>query len=308
MIETINPRDEKHWLELRRQDVTSTETAALFGLSPYITQFELWHRKHDNLEVAFEPSERMRWGTRLQDSIAAGIADDNTWQIVRMTEYIHDTDLRMGASFDFKICDGALSHNPREDMILEVKNVDSLAFKDGWIVDGDNVEAPPHIEIQVQQQLMLSRFKTAWIGALIGGNRVVLIKREPDQKVIDAIRQRVKEFWDSVAAGREPRPDFQRDADFIGTLFSYAEPGRVLTADDKISKLAEAYRVSAGEAKAADEKKEALKAELLTLIGDAERVIGDNFSISAGLIGPKIIESYERKGFRSFRISWKKEK
>ena len=30
-------------------------------------------------------------------------------------------------------------------MILEIKNVDSLAFKEGWIVDGEDVQAPPHI-------------------------------------------------------------------------------------------------------------------------------------------------------------------
>jgi putative phage-type endonuclease len=325
MIETIHPRDEKHWLELRKQDVTSTETAALFGISPYMTAFELYHRKHDNLNVEFEPNERVKWGSRLQDSIAAGIAEDQKWKIRRMTEYIRDTDLRMGASFDFQFNWGErippnrkLSDPPlgvpecvgeiiQHVGILEIKNVDSLAFRDGWIVDGENVEAPPHIEIQVQQQLALSGFKVAYIGALIGGNRVVLIKREPDAKVIEAIRHRIKEFWDSVAKGIEPKPDFSRDADFIGTLFSYAEPGRVITADDKISALATQYRRAADEAKAAEEKKDAARAEILTLIGDAEKVIGPWGTISAGLVGPKHVE-YDAKGYRTFRINWKKEK
>jgi putative phage-type endonuclease len=297
MIETIQPRDEKHWLELRKFDVTSTEVAALFNASPYCTLFELWHRKHDNLEVDFKMNDRVVWGSRLQDAIAAGIAEDQKWSIRKMTEYVRDSELRLGASFDFAV---------ESDGILEVKNVDSLAFRDGWIVDGDNVEAPLHIEIQVQVQLMLSGRKWNTIGALIGGNRVVIIKREPDQKVVAAIRKRVAEFWDSVKNNREPKPDFARDSDIIQRLYSFAEPGKIFNADERVSKLAFVYKQAAKEAKEADEKKSAAKAEILTLVGSAEKVLGETFTISAGLTGPTRIEAYERKGFRNFKISWKK--
>jgi len=63
------PVDRNHWLELRRADVTSTEVGALFGISPYMTRFELWHQKRSSGVVDVEPSERMQWGTRLQDAI-----------------------------------------------------------------------------------------------------------------------------------------------------------------------------------------------------------------------------------------------
>jgi len=298
MIETIQPTDEKHWLLLRKQDVTSTEVAALFGISPYCTAYELWHRKHDNLEVEFEPNERMKWGTRLQDSIAKGICEDQGWDHVRrMTEYIRDTELRAGASFDFG----------DESSILEIKNVDSLAFRDGWVVEGDNVEAPPHIELQVQQQLMLSGYKRATIGALIGGNRVVLIKREPDPVIVTSIKKRIKEFWESIHADKPPTPDFQRDSDFIGHLYSYAEPGSVFNADTRVSRLAALYKDASQEEKAAKLKKEAAKAEILTIIGNAEKVVGPWGSISAGLIGPCHME-YERPGYRNFKVNFKKEK
>lgn len=299
MIETIQPSDEKHWLELRKNDITSTEVSALFGISPYMTAFELWHRKHGKIEVDFKVNERMVWGTRLQDSIAAGIAQDQKWSIRKMTEYVRDPELMAGASFDFAV---------ESDGILEVKNVDSLAFKDGWLVDGDDVQAPPHIEIQVQQQLMLSGRKWATIGALIGGNRVVLIKREPDLKVIEAIGNRIREFWVSVREGHEPKPDFGRDSDFISRLYSFSEPGSVFNADERVSKLAFAYKQAGAEEKAAKEKKDAAKAEILTLVGNAEKVLGETFTISASMTGPALIPAYERKGYRNFKISWKKEK
>ncbi len=301
MIETIQPKDEAHWLSLRKQDVTSTEVAALFGISPYITAYELWHRKHDNLDVEFEVNERMKWGTRLQDSIAEGIAEDYKWAIRKKTEYLRDTDLRAGASFDFE----CKSHG--EEWLLEIKNVDSLAFRDGWIVDGDNVEAPPHIELQVQQQLALSGLKVAFIGALIGGNRVVLIRREPDRVVIQSIQKRIRQFWDSVRDHREPQPDFGRDADFIAKLYSFAEPGKVFNADDRVSKLAFAYKQAGQEEKQAKEKKDASKAEILTIVGAAEKVVGETFTISAGLIGPCHMD-YDRPGYRNFKVNFKKEK
>ena len=74
MIETINPTDKKHWLECRTKDITSTEIAGLFGFSPYTTEFEIWHTKKAGTIVEIAGNERMKWGTALQDAIAAEIA------------------------------------------------------------------------------------------------------------------------------------------------------------------------------------------------------------------------------------------
>lgn len=298
MIETIQPTDEKHWLSLRSKLVTSTEVAALFGCSPWVSLFELWHRKHDNLEVEFDKNERVTWGLRLEKAIADGVAEDEGLTIRRMTEFIQDTDLRLGASFDYAIGD---------DGILEIKNVDGLQFNQKWEVDGDNIEEPLHIACQVQTQLMLSKRKYVLLRPLVGGNRIMKVRREADPIVHDAIRTKVKEFWRSIDAHEEPKPDFVKDADFIARLYSFAQPGKVFNADEQISKLAFKYKAAATEAKAATEKKDAAKAEILTLIGDSEKVIGETFSISAGLVGPTHVE-YDREGFRNFRINWKKEK
>ena len=222
-IEIIQPNDEKQWLELRTKDITSTEVSALFGISPYMTKFELWHRKHRGEVVKFDPNERMKWGTRLQDAIAAGIAEENKWSVMRMTEYIRDPELRAGASFDFSL-DTYESENS-EPGLLEIKNVDSLQFKNGWTQDDEgNIEAPLHIEIQVQHQLMVSQRQFAYIGALVGGNKLVLIKRTRDENVIRRIREVIAEFWGTIEANIPPSPDFEKDADFIKDLYKYAEP------------------------------------------------------------------------------------
>ncbi len=308
-VQVITPDSEDHWLALRSQDLTSTEIAGLFGCSPYTTLFELWHRKRDRTVVDFQPTERMIWGTRLQDSIARGMSEDNGWQIRRMSEYLRIPDLRVGSSFDFSIVSLGESGDG-EIGLLEIKNVDSLAFRGGWIEhDNGTIEAPPEIELQVQHQLMVSGRKVAFIGALVGGNRLVQIKREPDPKIIGAIQDRVDSFWKSIERGQEPNPDFSRDVEFIARLCGFAQPGKVLDArgDCEIKELVARYKEAGDQLKELEKIRNAVKSRILLEIGLAEKVIGDTFTISAGMIGPTTV-SYERQGYRNFRINFKRAK
>lgn len=297
MSEIVHPKSKEHWLELRTNDVTSTEISSLFNLSPYMTLFELWHRKKNKHIVLIEENERMRWGNRLEDAIARGVAEDEGWIVEPMKSYMRKPELKIGSSFDYFI---------GTDGILEIKNVDSLAYRDGWSTDDDgNIEAPPHIELQVQHQLAVSDRKFAYIAALVGGNRVALIKREPDQEIINAIKNKVADFWKSIDCNIEPNPDFEKDAEIIRQLNNYAEPGKVIDANQRVSYLAGEYLAYCEQIKELENKRDAAKTEMITLIGDAEKIKGEQFTISAGMVAESQI-SFTRKPYRNFRISWKK--
>lgn len=296
----LKPKTEEEWLGLRTKDITSTDVAALFGLSPYMTEYELWHRKRGGHVVLIEDNDRMKWGRRLQDAIAKGLAEDNGWKIRPMKEYMRIPELRVGSSFDYAI---------GKEGILEVKNVDSLAFRDGWAVDEDgNVEAPPHVEMQVQHQLLVTGRKEAYIGALIGGNRAVPIRREADPEIGNAILEKAQTFWESVETGQEPNPDFTRDADFIARLYSQAKAGSVVdkSADKALQDLAEQHRMALEMEKKAKAMKDEMKARILLQIGDAAKVLGNGFSIATGEIAPTLVPACERAGYRNFKIYWKK--
>lgn len=300
MIETIPYTTDAAWLQARQQDVTSTEVSALFGCNPRLTEYELYYRKREGVAVEFEPSERVLWGTRLQEAIARGIAEDHLWDIRPMTEYLRDPDLRMGASFDYAVGD---------DAILEVKNVDALVYRDGWLIDDEgDLEAPLHMEFQAQQQLALSGRSKLYLGALIGGNRIAFATRLPDPKAIAAIKAKIAAFWKAVDGGTPPTPDYARDAEFIARLYNYAEPGKLKDArgDEAVAVLMAHYRAAQQAEKEAGTRKDAAKAELLTLIGDAEKVLGDGWTISAGVVAEAEI-SYTRKPYRMFKPSYKKE-
>lgn len=295
------------WLKMRTRDVTSTDVAALFDVSPYLTAFDLWHRKKGEIVVDSAPSDRMKWGNRLQDAIARGLAEEHAWVIRRKDEYMHDPQARIGASFDYEITNIA---GQRVKGLLEIKNVDSLAFRDGWIVDGDYIEAPPHIELQAQHQLLVSEYDFVVIGALVGGNRVVTIKRLPDPKIIEAIRAQVKKFFESIDKNEPPQPDFSKDAKTIASLYRNATKGKVvdLASDDLAPALVEQYKKIADVEREAKAKKEEIKAQLLMKIGDAEKAVGVGFSITAGTVPAARIEAYERPEYRMFKINVQKKK
>lgn len=321
------PKTRDEWLALRHKHISSTEVAALFGLSPYLTAYELAVVKkqpsHDNEFNLFEASERTEWGLVQQRAIAGRIAQKFGIKCRAISGYaIHSYQhCRMGSSFDYEIIGIADDEFPKDgdpilrDMykkfgagILEIKNVDALIFRDQWSEDDDGRrEAPAHIEIQVQHQLACIARQWGAIGVLVGGNKLELLVRERDDAVNQAIAKKCEWFWNLLAKGGMPPVELPADAEIIGKLYRYAEPGKVLDVqadpDETISALCAAYKEAAARAAAAEDEKKTAKAQLLLVIGDAEKVLAKGFTISATSIADTEIAAYTRKGHRNVRIN-----
>lgn len=306
--EIITPKDKEHWLAERAKDLTSTEVSALFNISPYATALEVWHRKKSNYVTTLEENERMKWGNRLEASIANGIAEDNGWTVLPLKDYMRIPELRIGASFDYGIyrMPGILAE------LLEIKNVDALQYLEKWGEDDNgNLEAPPHIELQLQHQMLVSGVKSGYIGALVGGNSVNLIKREADPAIQTAILKKTAAFWHSIDHNIEPEPDFEKDSAFIISMMQTSKPGKVFNAKDneEIKQLALEDKEAFDEIKRLEGVRQTCKAKILTIIGDAEKVIGGPFSsITASTVNATEVPAYTREGYRLFKINWPRAK
>lgn len=274
--EVITPRDEAHWLDLRRQDVTSTGSAALFGLSPYVTRFELYHQHVNGLELPFKDNDRVGKGRRLEAAIADEAALQEGWADLKpLKDYIRDPDARMGASFDFEALDA-----DGKPLLIEIKMVDFFRYRDLWI-DG---EAPEHIEVQVQHQLEVAdRFDRAAIVAWTGTYDCNVIYRDRDREMGAGLRAAVAAFWDDCANLREPAPDFHRDLDMIAAINrGKRSPPADMTGDDSFDQLVarmERWKATEKEAKA---EADACKAEIHHIIGSAEAAFTDRFKVTTG--------------------------
>ena len=302
-VTTIIPESENHWLELRKSDVTSTGISSLFGLNKYCTKFEYWHQKKGLTESSFTENERSKWGNILEESIAKGIAQENDWDIRAMKEYIRDESARMGTSFDFCILkDG------KDWAILEIKNVDSLIYKNEWDEQDGVIEAPAHIELQVQYQLLLTGLEKAYIGALVGGNTLKLVEREVVPEIQEKIKQEVAQFWLSIDSNNPPKPNFVEDADFITSLYQYSQEEAVYDAsgDAELFNLMTAYETYKQQASAAEKNKKAIKAEIFMRVGAAERIIHPDVKVSCKMGKPSVVPEHTRKASRGFRMTWAK--
>lgn len=313
--EIITPESEDAWLALRVNDLTSTDIPALFGLSPYKTAFELWHEKRSAEIVRITDNDRMKWGRRLESTVAEGISEDQGWSVRPFKEYMRIPEHRVGSSFDFRIVQNcpsdvrmfASEFDSADDAILEIKTVDYLAFRDGWLIDDGFIEAPPHIEIQVQHQMLVSGLRRAFLGVMVGGNRIEVIERRADDAVHAGIITRAREFWQSIDENHPPEPVMPDDADAVIRMNQFAQPGKLFDArgDAGIATLLSEYNRVKREARDLEEIAKTHKADILVKIGDAEKVLADGFTISAGIVGPADV-SYTREAYRNFRVTMKK--
>jgi predicted phage-related endonuclease len=313
-IEIHEPTNREDWLKLRLQDVTASEVSALYDTG-YMTHYELWHTKK-KAEIANFDTERMRWGRRLERAIAEGICEDLGLELEnRPVQYFRSPELRMGATPDFFI-----NCPKRGKGILQIKNVDSMIFAQKWTRPEDNGgEAPDFIEMQVQQELMMTQSSWGLIGVLVGGNKSYVYERKFYEAVGVSLAQKVKEFWQSIEEGREPKPDFNRDAEFIAELYKNVTGGKVIdfTGNEHFESLMRQYEENSTLERSSGMMKDSLKAEMLTLIGDAESVTTSVGKISAKttkdieptLITPEMVgQTYGgRKGYRGFRLTLNKE-
>ena len=185
-------------LEKRKKYVTSTEVAAVFGVSKYRTPFSLWHLKKGELEESFESNERAEMGLAFERVIAELACQKLELPApTSMDEFLTDDILKMAASFDFK------TKKDGKRKIIECKAVDGIIFKNEWTVEGDEIiDEPLWIALQNQMQLMVSGDESLILAVLVGGNRLLVKIVEKNEKVQAAIREKVAEFW----ASKEPPP------------------------------------------------------------------------------------------------------
>ncbi|MGL4297307.1 MAG: YqaJ viral recombinase family protein [Aestuariivirga sp.] len=292
--ETITHATEAEWLAARKQDVTSTEAAALFGAGVYVkTPYELYHLKAGTVPVPeFQGNDRTRWGNRLEDAIARGIAEDLGLIVEPFKCYMRIPEVRMGSSFDYKVVGLVEGHEDNEARrlfaahgpgIVECKNVDSLQFKRAWLDDGETVEAPVHIEFQTQHQLEVADLDWAIIAPLVGGNTPKPVIRIRDRDAGAAIRAKVADLWARIAAGMEPAPDFTKDGATIAAVYRDNDGSSVDLSDNaRLAELCRAYKAAGADEKAAKERKDAAKAEILTIVKAAKAIAYQGGKISAG--------------------------
>lgn len=305
-----NP-DRESWLKCRRPNINSTDSAALFSASPYLSEFQLYHLKKGNIEDSFAESERTIIGQEVEAGIAAAFGRMNDMEVRPFKDYLYDEDARIGSSFDFEIMSGKY-----EGWLLEIKNVDYIVYRDEWLEH----EAPPHIEIQVQHEAMVADRPGVIVCACVGGNSLKWFPRESNPEMSAAIKKRIQKFWEDFHGNVEPEPNYQKDIDALSQIYSKATAGKLHDAngDEEILAMLENHRRWGIEIKRLEAMQDSARAEILAKVNDASKIVCGEYSVSCGVTkdsAPTLItedmvgQTYGgRKGYRMFRVNKKIQK
>ena len=270
----ISVRDEAHWHELRAKHIGGSDVAALFGLSPFTSRWQLWMEKTGKIAPEdLSDNKAVQAGTFLESGIANWAAHRWSMDITKVTDYFTVDDCPgMGASFDYITADGAP---------VEIK---WSARGHGWHYSGDEIlEAPENYILQVQHQLACTSSDHAWLVALIDDEpRRMKIPR--NDNIIDAIKAEITAFWESIAKGEEPAVDFEKDVAALTKLMGTL-PKSDIVLDDSEALLFADYKLAKEDEKKAIARADEAKALIMVKVREKLELVNtskDKASVKCG--------------------------
>ena len=154
----IEVRDIAHWHELRAEHIGGSDVAAVLGVSPYKSKWQLYMEKAGKLPAEdLSGNTAVQAGTYLEDGIARWASDKWGLSLTKVHAYHTVDDVPgMGASLDYATPDG---------IPVEIK---WSARGHGWIYQQDQIiEAPEGYILQVQHQIECVGASHGWLVALI---------------------------------------------------------------------------------------------------------------------------------------------
>ena len=283
--------------------ITSTEMPVLFGVEKYKSYYQLLAEKQKGDEDEIS-GERIEIGTALESTIARLTASQIKMDVLPFKKFVRLESERIGSSFDYKIMQGDKDH-----ALLECKNVDYFVFSDEWSIDQKfGLIAPPHIEIQCQNEMLVYGIDKLYLAALVGGNQLHIARRKRSERFSQEIKQRVNKFWEDI---KQPLSDFpvtQKNAAFIisSSIQENTPTEEVIDIDGQFKDLAFQYKKLSEEKSKIDSQLKVIKASILKSASSYKKIKGDTYTISMGQTAEKEIPAYIRKAYRNFRVDLKK--
>jgi predicted phage-related endonuclease len=266
-VERIPIESREQWLALRRQDITASTAGALLGLHPYVSAWSLWAEKTGLVPSDAPMNAAMERGLELEPIAIRRLEKMHPdWSVIPPGLYYRDPEARLGATPD------CLAKDPERGIgIVQIKSVEPSAFRDHWFEDGE-MRPPLWIAIQAIIEAHLTGASWAAVAALVIGYGIDLhvIDVPIHPGIITRIKSETFAFWKMVEEGREPPPDYGKDAALIEQLFARPEDVEVdLSADNSLPEVVAQYVQLGKDVSSINEERAARRAEILHKIGNA---------------------------------------
>lgn len=194
------------------------------------------------------------------------------WNISRVNQdqpIAHPTITEFGATPDFFILD----ESGHTHALLEIKNCDVYRWNNSF-----GKVVPDLYKDQVHAQMCVTGIRQAYLGILVGGNQAVIEQVVYQEGVNEAIEEVVQDFIQAVKTRTEP-PATQN-----GELYKYTKPDitkPILTFDmyAPLTSVCQEYALLNQEIKDLENQRNALKDEIIKIIGTSPEAQAGDFRI-----------------------------
>lgn len=224
----------QEWLADRRKGIGGSDVATILGLNKWKSPYQLWLEKTDQITLDDNAGEAAYWGTALEPLVANRFSEVTGKKVRRRNQVFEHTDYPfLRANIDRDIVG--------EDAILECKTANQFLAKE-W--EGD--EIPLQYICQVQHYMNVLDREYSYFAVLIGGQRFIWKRIDRDQEAIDAITERLVEFWEENVLKMIPPEIDGSDATSEFLRKQYADPGEneieLPSRFDELTKLKNDYK------------------------------------------------------------------
>lgn len=197
--EVLMGMDEQRFQAQRRSGIGGSDAAGVLGISPWVSRLGVWEEKV-GLRPPNVPTERMLWGTRLEEAVAQGYAEDFGVKVRKVG-------FRRHGFHPFVI-----GHPDRSlgSEGMEIKTLDHLTPE--WGEEGSDV-IPAHYWAQVQHYSYLMGWEVVRVAVLVRGNELHSYTVPADPAFQESLVEEERVLWvDHVLTGIPPDPDGSEDA------------------------------------------------------------------------------------------------
>lgn len=269
--------------EIRRHGLGATDCAAVMGLSPYKTPYELWMIKTGRMEENSILSEdRLRLRHAHEETISREYATQKNCKLKRVNKTLFHRRL------PFMLCNlDRVIIGQRK--IVECKTSSGF-LRQMWGINGTD-EIPIQYILQVQHQLSVSEYDDADLAALIDIDDYRIFPMPRNEKVIKKVEDACEHFWvEHVIRDIPPAPTTRGD---LKLMYPTNNGNYVEATTDVLSYINEINLIKQ-QAKELDKNKEAIEKEVIQFIANNDGLTEDG----------KVICTYiaNKNGVRSLRI------
>jgi len=246
------------WLQARKGAIGASDVAAILGMSPFTTAYEVWLDKTNRIDD-WEGNKSTRAGNTFESAVLDR-AESELGPLARNVRLVH-SDLPMASTLDGQVI--ATS----EPVEAKVTGIEGPVF--GHWGDALTDDVPNYYLVQMHSQLMVTKTELAYLFALIAGRGVVKFQAEPAPKLHEIIGNKVTDWWERhIVRGIEPPRTDKLSLEVVKRLRKQAKKSIVF--DLATTSLVNHREVLKAQEKEIAEQIKASEVQILLALGDAE--------------------------------------